>query len=219
MGSLTGWRDNKNFFGTDSDHSDAFVYFGGTAASTLGTEPAFANTNRDDQQDFSQEIRIASPSDAPFRVLAGLYYFKQKFRSQDITFASGTCAETFDYQITEPPVLMIMDTLVTPVKCFGENNGASSVSSVKATSVSCDMGTCVATFDDSNTTLCGQNDTEEIRVAYRAGLKVSQGTDNTVTKLKVRNDLNRTAVNLNGENTGASVHSANIAKGEDAPRR
>ncbi len=88
---------------------------------------------------------------------------------------------------------------------FGENNGASSVSSVKATSVSCDMGTCVATFDDSNTTLCGQNDTEEIRVAYRAGLKVSQGTDNTVTKLKVRNDLNRTAVNLNGENTGGDL--------------
>jgi outer membrane receptor protein involved in Fe transport len=90
LSSLTGWRDNKNFFGTDSDHSDAFVYFAGTAASTLGTEPAFANTNRDDQTDFSQEIRIASPADAPFRVLAGLYYFKQKFRSQDITFASGT---------------------------------------------------------------------------------------------------------------------------------
>jgi iron complex outermembrane recepter protein len=97
LSSLTGWRDNKNFFGTDSDHSDAFAYFnanpslaGGSTPNPLTTEPAFANTNRDDQQDFSQEIRIASPADAPLRVLAGLYYFKQKFRSQDITFASGT---------------------------------------------------------------------------------------------------------------------------------
>lgn len=90
LSSLTGWRDNKNFFGTDSDHSDAFVYFAGSAASTLGTEPAFANTNRDDQQDISQEIRISSPADSPFRILIGGYYFRQEFRSQDITFASGT---------------------------------------------------------------------------------------------------------------------------------
>ena len=90
LSSLTGWRDNKNFFGTDSDHSDAFVYFGGSAASTLGTEPAFANTNRDDQQDISQEIRISSPTDNPFRILVGGYYFRQEFQSQDITFTSGT---------------------------------------------------------------------------------------------------------------------------------
>jgi iron complex outermembrane receptor protein len=89
LSSLTGYRDNKNLFGTDSDHSNAFVYFGGTAASTLGTEPAFANTNRDDQQDFSQEVRIASPVDNAFRVLLGGYYFKQTFQSQDITFTSG----------------------------------------------------------------------------------------------------------------------------------
>jgi hypothetical protein len=28
LASLTGWRDNENRFGTDSDHSDAFRYFG-----------------------------------------------------------------------------------------------------------------------------------------------------------------------------------------------
>ncbi len=89
LSSLTGWRKNKNYFGTDSDHSDAFAYFGGTAATTLGTEPAFANTNRDDQKDFSQEVRISSPADAPFRILVGGYYFKQKFQSVDITFGSG----------------------------------------------------------------------------------------------------------------------------------
>ena len=96
LSSLTGWRDNKNFFGTDSDHSDAFAYFntnpaiGGSIPNPLTTEPAFANTNRDDQQDISQEIRLSSPVDNPFRILVGGYYFRQEFRSQDITFASGT---------------------------------------------------------------------------------------------------------------------------------
>ncbi len=88
--SLTGYRRNTNLFGTDSDHSDAFAYFAGTAASTLNTEPAFANTNRDEQRDFSQEIRIASPEDAPFRILIGGYYFRQRFQSVDITFPSGS---------------------------------------------------------------------------------------------------------------------------------
>ena len=89
LSSLTGWRDNRNYFGTDSDHSDAFAYFAGTAASTLNTEPAFANTNRDWQQDFSQEVRLATPVDKPLRAMVGLYYFKQRFRTTDITFASG----------------------------------------------------------------------------------------------------------------------------------
>ncbi|MFN9375999.1 MAG: TonB-dependent receptor plug domain-containing protein, partial [Novosphingobium sp.] len=48
--ALGGWRKNYNYFGTDSDHSDAFAYFGGTLASTLNTEPAFANSNRDVQK-------------------------------------------------------------------------------------------------------------------------------------------------------------------------
>jgi iron complex outermembrane recepter protein len=89
LSSLTGWRDNTNYFGTDSDHSDAFAYFAGTAASTLNTEPLFANTNKDRQQDFSQEVRLASPVDAPLRAMVGVYYFKQRFQSVDITFPSG----------------------------------------------------------------------------------------------------------------------------------
>lgn len=87
--SLTGWRDNRNFFGTDSDHSDGFAYFGAVPPPNTDPEPAFANTNRDDQTDFSQEIKIASPVDRPVRFVLGGYYFKQKFRSVDITFASG----------------------------------------------------------------------------------------------------------------------------------
>jgi iron complex outermembrane recepter protein len=89
LSSLTGLRDNTNYFGTDSDHSDAFAYFAGTAASTLGTEPAFANTNKDRQQDFSQEVRLASPEGQPFRMMVGGYYFRQRFQTVDITFGSG----------------------------------------------------------------------------------------------------------------------------------
>lgn len=95
VSSLTGYRDNRNLFGTDSDHSDAFAYFntnpaiGGSLPNPLVTEPAFANTNRDDQTDFSQELRIASPVDRPLRFMVGGYYFKQNFQSVDITYASG----------------------------------------------------------------------------------------------------------------------------------
>ncbi len=89
VSSLTGIRNNKNYFGVDSDHSEAFAYFGGTAASTLNTEPAFANTNADYQQDFSQEVRLASPADAPVRVVVGGYYFKQQFETVDILFTTG----------------------------------------------------------------------------------------------------------------------------------
>lgn len=96
ISSLTGYRRNRNLFGTDSDHSDAFAFFnvnprfGGSLPDPLTTEPAFANSNRDRQSDFSQEIRIGSPADKPFRVVVGGFYFRQRFRSVDITFASGT---------------------------------------------------------------------------------------------------------------------------------
>jgi iron complex outermembrane recepter protein len=83
-----GWRDNKNFFGTDSDHSNAFIFFGPPPPVNTA-EPAFANTNRDDQKDVSFEARISSPDENPIRAMIGGYYFKQKFQSVDITFASG----------------------------------------------------------------------------------------------------------------------------------
>ena len=59
LSSLTGYRKNKNYFGTDSDHSDGFAYFstnpaiGGSIPNPLTTEPVFANTNADKQTDFS----------------------------------------------------------------------------------------------------------------------------------------------------------------------
>lgn len=87
--ALGGWRKNYNYFGTDSDHSDAFAYFAGTAASTLNTEPAFANTNRDVQKDVSAELRLSTPEDKPIRAMIGGFYYKQNFETTDITFASG----------------------------------------------------------------------------------------------------------------------------------
>jgi iron complex outermembrane recepter protein len=89
VSSLTGMRRNINYFGTDSDHSNAFAYFGGTALSTLNTEPAFANTNTDYQRDFSQEVRFSSPADKPVRLVVGGYYFKQKFATVDILFSTS----------------------------------------------------------------------------------------------------------------------------------
>ncbi len=87
--ALGGWRKNYNYFGTDSDHSDAFAYFGGTLASTLNTEPAFANSNRDVQKDVSAELRLSTPEDKPIRAMIGGFYYKQNFQTTDITFASG----------------------------------------------------------------------------------------------------------------------------------
>jgi iron complex outermembrane receptor protein len=87
--ALGGWRKNYNYFGTDSDHSDAFAYFGGTLASTLNTEPAFANSNRDVQKDVSAELRLSTPEDKPIRAMIGGFYYEQNFQTTDITFASG----------------------------------------------------------------------------------------------------------------------------------
>lgn len=40
-----------------------------------------------------------------------------------LTFADGICAQNIDFQIIEPPLLLIADSIVSPVTCFGENNG------------------------------------------------------------------------------------------------
>lgn len=83
VSSLTGYRANTNFFGTDSDHSESFFYFGGPTG-----EPAFANTTRKDGWDVSQEIRLSSPKDWPVRGLVGVYYFEQKIDGRDLTFTN-----------------------------------------------------------------------------------------------------------------------------------
>ena len=87
--SLTGWRKNKNKFGTDSDHSEAFFFLFPSPANALATtEPAFANTSRKVQRDFSQEFRLTSPVDKRVRGMVGVYYYAQDLRSRDITFTA-----------------------------------------------------------------------------------------------------------------------------------
>ena len=97
--SLTGYRENSNRFGTDSDHSEAFFYLstnpaiGGTIPNPRTTEPAFANTTRNFGYDLSQEIRIASPVSWPVRAILGGYYFKQRTTGQELTFANPILGE------------------------------------------------------------------------------------------------------------------------------
>jgi outer membrane receptor protein involved in Fe transport len=101
--SLSGLRDYKNRFGTDSDHSNAFTllptYRPGSAANLTGgqygyadpgspqeREPLFANTNRDDVTSLSTELRLASPQDRRLRGMVGYYYYDYKDKGYDLTF-------------------------------------------------------------------------------------------------------------------------------------
>jgi len=97
--SLSGYRSFDNKFGTDSDHSGAFVLPpsyrpGGTPpfqVPGIGTpqerEPLFANTNRDVIRSKSTELRIASPQDKPLRGLIGYYWYDYTDTGRDLTFA------------------------------------------------------------------------------------------------------------------------------------
>jgi outer membrane receptor protein involved in Fe transport len=96
--SLSGYRDHENLFGTDSDHSGAFVLApnydpvtGGFAIPGIGAsnekEPLFANTNRNDVRSLSTELRIASPQDRRLRGLVGYYYYDYEDDGSDLTFA------------------------------------------------------------------------------------------------------------------------------------
>jgi iron complex outermembrane recepter protein len=79
----SGYRNNKNSSGSDSDHSEAFSTFGAPG------EPLFALSDRDRQVDHSQEIKLRTPDDNAVRAMVGGYYFKQGFWSRDYTFADG----------------------------------------------------------------------------------------------------------------------------------
>jgi len=81
--SLTGYRRNENLFGTDSDHSDGFLRLGAPT-----TEPLFANTNRNRTRDWSQEVRLASPTTNRWRAIVGAYWYEQKDDEYDLTYAS-----------------------------------------------------------------------------------------------------------------------------------
>lgn len=81
---LYGYRHNHDKFGTDSDHSEAFVPGGGP-----GSEPLFANTNRNDRREWSTEVKVGSPADRRVRGLLGLYHYEIDDKERDLTFASA----------------------------------------------------------------------------------------------------------------------------------
>jgi len=83
--SLSGYRTNHDRFGTDSDHSEAFVYFG---PPNPAVEPAFANTNRNDRREWSTELKLSSAADARFRYAVGAYYYNIRDAEKDLTYAS-----------------------------------------------------------------------------------------------------------------------------------
>ena len=100
--SLSGYRSFDNKFGTDSDHSSAFVLAPsynpngpppGFQIPGIGTpqekEPLFANTNRDVIRSKSTELRIASPQDKPVRGLIGYYWYDYSDQGRDLTFANA----------------------------------------------------------------------------------------------------------------------------------
>ncbi len=109
--SLSGYRDFTNRFGTDSDHSNAFVLTpnynpatGGFAIPAIGApnekEPLFANTNRNDTRSTSTELRLASPQDKRLRGLVGYYYYDFEDDGSDLTFAHPKGGGSADYTET-----------------------------------------------------------------------------------------------------------------------
>lgn len=90
---LGGYRDETAKTGFDSDHSPVNWFIAGPA-----NEPFFANTNRDDIEDWSAEATLSSPQTQRVRWLAGVYYYDQEIRDSDITFQdpSGTSPDSFE---------------------------------------------------------------------------------------------------------------------------
>ena len=93
---LVGYRNELARTGTDSDHSDAYVYFilnplfgpaGGVPDPTVD-EPAFANTHRSRAEDVSVQMRLASPDDRAIRGLIGVYMYDFTIRDREINFGT-----------------------------------------------------------------------------------------------------------------------------------
>ncbi len=83
--AIGAYRDETQRFGSDSDFSGANIFFGPPTV----VEPLFANTDVEDFEDYSIELRFATPVDQPIRGLLGAYYYDFTEEGRDITFASG----------------------------------------------------------------------------------------------------------------------------------
>ena len=83
--AIGAYRDETQLFGSDSDFSEANIFFGPPGV----VEPLFANTDIEEFEDYSIELRIGTPADRAIRALLGGYYYNFEERGRDITFASG----------------------------------------------------------------------------------------------------------------------------------
>jgi outer membrane receptor protein involved in Fe transport len=84
VNALVGYRQNKDLFGTDSDHSEANVLVSAPGVA----EPLFANTNRNDRREWSGELKLMSPTDQPLQGLIGAYYYELDDIERDLTYAA-----------------------------------------------------------------------------------------------------------------------------------
>ena len=94
--SQTGWRDETRRFGSDSDFSDAFVVFIPEGVPVPpGMGPLFMNTTVSEISEWSQEFRIASPTDRDLRFLAGIFHYEYEQEQRSLTFAEPVDGNPF----------------------------------------------------------------------------------------------------------------------------
>lgn len=94
--SQTGYRTETEIFGSDSDHSDANIFTGPPMLSfTSVREPLFANTNRNDIRDWSQEVRADWSIADRLRIMAGGFFYYQEDKGREITKISGEAGVLF----------------------------------------------------------------------------------------------------------------------------
>lgn len=93
---LVAYRNELSRTGTDSDHSDAFVYFvlnplfpGGGVPNPAVGEPAFANTHSSRAKDISVEMKLVSPEDRPVRGLLGAYLYDFSIKDREVDFSNA----------------------------------------------------------------------------------------------------------------------------------
>jgi outer membrane receptor protein involved in Fe transport len=96
LSGLFGMRFEDDMFGSDSDHSSVNWFRSAATGETF-----FANTNRDKTDDYSVEVKLASPTDNRFRFMLGGFLYDQKNDGTDITFFDLQGANGVGLVVTE----------------------------------------------------------------------------------------------------------------------
>jgi len=101
LNGIGSYRDEKLLFGSDSDFSNANIFFGNPAT----TEPLFANTTRSDIEDYSIEARLTTPQDLPLRGLIGFYTYDFTDIGRDLTFNAPRAGEPYGTAGSDRPTV------------------------------------------------------------------------------------------------------------------